>query len=170
MSGLMLTSADFADPSPPSMASLALSDSVSTVASIASTSQPQRPRASLPEELPTTLLAFANLILATASPVLKCLLTRECCSRLRSGQLKSIRPTKAEAKREKENLLETPPREADSVSVWDVKKRYGAVCDPTPILRHAGAKAVVKRAEFSCSVGILHLATALMRARCAGEY
>jgi hypothetical protein len=119
----MANYADFADPPAPSMASLSIG-SDTPESPVASSNRSSRPVATLPEQLPSTLLAFANLILATASPVLKCLLTRECCSRLRSGQLKSIRPSKAEAKREKENLLETPPREADAVSVWDVKKRW----------------------------------------------
>ena len=79
----------------------------------------------LPEELPTSLLAFAHLVLATADPELKCLLTKEAVARMRAGKLKSIRPTKGEIQRSRENggLLEQPPRNTDMVSPDKAPKR-----------------------------------------------
>ncbi|ODN95177.1 hypothetical protein L198_04564 [Cryptococcus wingfieldii CBS 7118] len=79
----------------------------------------------LPDPLPTSLLAFAHLILRTSDPQFKCLLTREAVTRLRAGQLKSIRPSKAEIRKQRENggLLDEPPREVESVAPGKAPKR-----------------------------------------------
>lgn len=103
--------AEFADPPIPSLKDLNLGDGPipSTV--------PGQPQLELPSELPTSLLGFAHLVLATADPDLKCILTKEGVQRMRAGKLKSIRPTKGEIKRIRETvgLLDEPPRFATIV-------------------------------------------------------
>ncbi|WWC91625.1 uncharacterized protein L201_006571 [Kwoniella dendrophila CBS 6074] len=82
--------------------------------------------ATLPDNLPTSLLGFAHLILRTSNPELKCLLTREAVTRLRAGKLKSIRPTLGEIKKEREKeggLLDEPPREVEMIAPGKVPKR-----------------------------------------------
>lgn len=71
----------------------------------------------MPSELPTSLLGFAHLVLATADPDLKCVLTQEGVKRMRAGKLKSIRPSKSEIQRVRETvgLLDEPPRFATIV-------------------------------------------------------
>lgn len=78
---------------------------------------PGQPQLELPSELPTSLLGFAHLVLATADPDLKCILTKEGVQRMRAGKLKSIRPTKGEIRRIRETvgLLDEPPRFATIV-------------------------------------------------------
>ncbi|EJT50762.1 hypothetical protein A1Q1_08110 [Trichosporon asahii var. asahii CBS 2479] len=104
-------SEEFADPPIPSLKDLNLGDGPipSTV--------PGQPQLELPSELPTSLLGFAHLVLATADPDLKCILTKEGVQRMRAGKLKSIRPTKGEIKRIRETvgLLDEPPRFATIV-------------------------------------------------------
>lgn len=102
---------EFADPPIPSLMDLNLGDGPipSTV--------PGQPQLELPSELPTSLLGFAHLVLATADPDLKCILTKEGVQRMRAGKLKSIRPTKGEIRRIRETvgLLDEPPRFATIV-------------------------------------------------------
>ena len=89
-------------------------------------SRPAGTAASLPEELPNSLLGFAHLILRTSDPELKCLLTKEAVSRMRSGKLKSIRPSKGEIQRirDEQGLIDEPPREVDMVAPDKAPKRY----------------------------------------------
>lgn len=77
------------------------------------------------DDLPNSLLAFAHLVLRTADPELKCLLTREAVTRMRSGKLKSIRPNKGEIQRMRDNggLLDEPPRDTDMVAPDKTPKR-----------------------------------------------
>ncbi|AAW45590.2 conserved hypothetical protein [Cryptococcus deneoformans JEC21] len=115
-------SEEFLDPPIPSLASLSVSGhcSPSSLPPHLSHSAP-----TLPDPLPTSLLAFAHLILRTSDPQLKCLLTREAVTRLRAGQLKSIRPTKGEIKRERENggLVDEPPREVEIIAPGKTPRR-----------------------------------------------
>jgi hypothetical protein len=89
-------------------------------------SRPAGTAASLPEELPNSLLGFAHLILRTSDPELKCLLTKEAVSRMRSGKLKSIRPSQGEIQRirDEQGLIDEPPREVDMVAPDKAPKRY----------------------------------------------
>jgi hypothetical protein len=115
---------EFADPPIPSLSTLALSDATPEAGPSKRPSTLGTP-AILPDDLPTSLLAFAHLVLATADPELKCLLTKEAVARMRAGKLKSIRPTKGEVQRQRENggLLEQPPRNTDMVSPDKAPKR-----------------------------------------------
>ncbi|WVQ84301.1 hypothetical protein IAT38_006453 [Cryptococcus sp. DSM 104549] len=115
-------SEEFLDPPMPSLATLSL-DQPSSSAPLPSHLSSSAPN--LPESLPTSLLEFAHLILRTSDPQLKCLLTREAVTRLRAGQLKSIRPSKAEIRKERENggLLDEPPREVDIIAPGKTPKR-----------------------------------------------
>lgn len=79
----------------------------------------------LPDDLPSSLLGFAHLVLATADPTLKCALTREAVSRMRAGKLRSIRPNPSEIRKAKENgdLVDEPPRLQAAVTPGQVGKR-----------------------------------------------
>ncbi|KIR34067.1 hypothetical protein I352_03300 [Cryptococcus deuterogattii MMRL2647] len=119
MSGV---SEEFLDPPIPSLASRSMSDPCprpSLPPHLSHTSL------TLPDPLPTSLLSFAHLILQTSDPQLKCLLTREAVTRLRAGQLKSIRPTKGEIKKERENggLVDEPPREVEIIAAGKTPRR-----------------------------------------------
>nr|XP_019010243.1 uncharacterized protein I206_04711 [Kwoniella pini CBS 10737]OCF49024.1 hypothetical protein I206_04711 [Kwoniella pini CBS 10737] len=115
-------SEEFLDPPIPSLSRLSLSQDVEhTSRSSFSTSN-----ATLPEELPNSLLGFAHLILRTSNPELKCLLTREAVTRLRAGKLKSIRPSVGEIKRERDKeggLLDEPPREVEMIAPGKAPRR-----------------------------------------------
>lgn len=80
----------------------------------------------MPDDLPTSLLGFAHLVLATPDPTLKCAITREGVSRMRAGKLRSIRPSLSEIKRTREEvgLLDEPPRQQDAVPPGRTGKRY----------------------------------------------
>ncbi|WWD19565.1 hypothetical protein CI109_104026 [Kwoniella shandongensis] len=67
-------SEEFLDPPPISLASLSIQSDTDEIPS--RTTFPAS-AATLPEELPNSLLGFSHLILRTANPELKCLLTRE---------------------------------------------------------------------------------------------
>jgi hypothetical protein len=130
----MTDSSEFADPPIPSLATLSLDPS-----SQAGPSRRNREAgitASLPEDLPTSLLGFAHLVLRTSDPELKCLLTKEAVSRMRSGNLKSIRPGKGEIQRirDEQGLIDEPPREVDMVAPDKAPKRYVKInCDVADI-------------------------------------
>lgn len=95
----------------------------------------------MPEELPSSLLGFAHLVLATPDPALKCALTREGVSRMRSGKLRSIRPSLQEVKRIRETvgLLDEPPRQQSAVPPSQTGKRY--------VLRASSIEDLADRAE-----------------------
>ena len=104
----------------------------------------------LPTDLPNTLLGFAHLILRTSNPDLKCALTREATSQLRSGQLKSIRPTRADIKRERGmegGLLDVPPREVEAVQPGIVPKRGRGGTEKSRIL-------MLRAFHTSCLIGL----------------
>ncbi|OWZ52216.1 hypothetical protein J010_04903 [Cryptococcus neoformans] len=115
-------SEEFLDPPIPSLPSLSVSGHCS---SPSLPPQLSHTAPNLPDPLPTSLLAFAHLILRTSDPQLKCLLTREAVTRLRAGQLKSIRPTMGEIKRERENggLVDEPPREVEIIAPGKTPRR-----------------------------------------------
>lgn len=118
---------EFADPPLPSIATLGLSDK--TTEAEAGPSRRSRTNGSsavLPDDLPSSLLGFAHLVLRTSDPELKCLLTKEAVSRMRSGKLKSIRPGKGEIQRirEEQGLIDEPPRDVDMVAPDKAPKRY----------------------------------------------
>lgn len=129
-SRLSITDGDieFADPPPPSLGALSLSDKTAE-AGPSRRSRTNGGAAVLPDELPTSLLGFAHLVLRTSDPELKCLITKEAVSQMRSGKLKSIRPGKGEIQRirEEQGLLDEPPREVDMVSPDKAPKRYVSV-------------------------------------------
>ncbi|WWC64672.1 uncharacterized protein I303_107283 [Kwoniella dejecticola CBS 10117] len=115
-------SEEFLDPPMPSLSRLSLSEDIEHT----SRSSFPSSTATLPEDLPTSLLGFAHLILRTSNPELKCLLTREAVTRLRAGKLKSIRPSVGEIKREREKeggLLGEPPREVEMIAPGKAPRR-----------------------------------------------
>ncbi|BEI80261.1 hypothetical protein CcaverHIS002_0107900 [Cutaneotrichosporon cavernicola] len=115
-------SEEFADPPP-----LTLEDLTLEVPEAAPSLSPEAPivAATLPTDLPDTLLGFAHLVLATPEPGMKCALTREAVTRMRAGKLKSIRPSYAEIARARKDggLLEKPPRLQEAVRPWQTSKR-----------------------------------------------
>lgn len=113
-------SEEFADPPPLSMTELSLSDTPSAGNQLPSTTP-----VTMPEELPTSLLGFAHLVLATPDPSLKCALTRQAVALMRAGNLKSIRPSIPEVKRVRQDvgLLDEPPRQQPAVAPGQVSKR-----------------------------------------------
>ncbi|KAE8539458.1 hypothetical protein D1P53_004559 [Cryptococcus gattii VGV] len=115
-------SEEFLDPPIPSLASLSVSEPCPPPSLPPHLSHTAL---TLPDPLPTSLLSFAHLILRTSDPQLKCLLTREAVTRLRTGQLKSIRPTKGEIKKERENggLVDEPPREVEIIAAGKTPRR-----------------------------------------------
>lgn len=125
----------------PSLAALSI-DSAPEAGPSRST-RPAGTSASLPEDLPNSLLGFAHLILRTSDPELKCLLTKEAVSRMRSGKLKSIRPSKGEIQRirDEQGLIDEPPREVDMVAPDKAPKRYVNYISPGKklIVRGKGA-------------------------------
>ncbi|WWC94776.1 hypothetical protein V866_001625 [Kwoniella sp. B9012] len=115
-------SEEFLDPPIPTLSRLSLAEEIDHSSR---TSFPES-AATLPDDLPNTLLGFAHLILRTSNPELKCLLTREAVTRLRAGKLKSIRPTVGEIKREREKeggLLDEPPREVEMIAPGKAPRR-----------------------------------------------
>lgn len=119
-----LTDAEFADPPVPSIAALKL-EVPSDEAGPSRRSAPATMSIALPDDLPNSLLAFADLILRTANAELKCILTKEAVRRMRTGELKSIRPSKSELQKFREGggLLDEPPREVDMVAPDKTPKR-----------------------------------------------
>lgn len=79
----------------------------------------------LPDSLPDSLLGFAHLVLATADPARKCVITREAVRRMRAGGLCSIRPAPSEIRRIRADvgLLDRPPRQQQQVTPGQVGKR-----------------------------------------------
>jgi hypothetical protein len=118
---------EFADPPLPSIAALGLSDKTTEAgAGPSRRSRTNGSSAVLPDDLPSSLLGFSHLVLRTSDPELKCLLTKEAVSRMRSGKLKSIRPGKGEIQRirEEQGLIDEPPRDVDMVAPDKAPKRY----------------------------------------------
>ncbi|KAK8853153.1 hypothetical protein IAR55_003854 [Kwoniella newhampshirensis] len=117
-------SEEFLDPPPIPLASLSINSGYGD--STPSRTTFPASAATLPDVLPNSLLGFSHLVLRTANPELKCLLTREAVTRLRAGKLKSIRPTMGEIKREREQeggLLDEPPREVEPIAPGRVGRR-----------------------------------------------
>lgn len=65
-------------------------------------------------------------MLATPDPDLKCIITREAVSRMRSGKLRSIRPSIAEVRRTRAEvgLVDEPERLQNTVAAGQTGKRY----------------------------------------------
>jgi len=134
-------------------------------------SRPAGTAASLPEELPNSLLGFAHLILRTSDPELKCLLTKEAVSRMRSGKLKSIRPSKGEIQRirDEQGLIDEPPREVDMVAPDKAPKRY-VLYIPGAARLCLGVKEQRRSLVSSCSVGHAYSSGDMLTNRRSGEY
>ncbi|WVN84987.1 uncharacterized protein L203_100124 [Cryptococcus depauperatus CBS 7841] len=115
-------SEEFLDPPIPSLATLSMNGHCPPASLPPYLFSQKRP---LPDPLPDTLLGFAHLILRTSDPQLKCLLTKEAVTRMRTGKLKSIRPSKADIKKERENggLVDEPPREVEIIAPGKTPRR-----------------------------------------------
>jgi hypothetical protein len=121
---LLTSLTEFADPPPLSLNGLSIADAPEGTTATLNPETTIAP-VKLPDDLPTSLLGFAHLVLATAEPTLKCAITREAVARMRSGKLRSIRPNSSEIRRAKENgdLVDEPPRLQESVTPGQVGKR-----------------------------------------------